>query len=71
MSAGQQLHTLEQWTAGTAARGVGSSEIGHKDTFKAEIKIRKENADEWRMTTATNILLGLIVNTAVLYFLYQ
>lgn len=33
---------LEQWTAGTAARGVGSSEIGHKDTFNAQIKIRKK-----------------------------
>lgn len=35
VSAGQQLHTLEQWTAGTAARGAGSSEIGHKDTFQS------------------------------------
>lgn len=43
LSFSRQLQSSEQWTAGTTEMGVGSSDIeGHKDTFKAEIKIRKD-----------------------------
>lgn len=66
MSAGQELHTLEQWKAGTAARAAGSSEIGHKDTFKLEITIKKENADELWVTMSTKPLFSLNAKTTVL-----
>lgn len=42
LSFSPQLQSSEQWTAGTTEMGVGSSDIEeHKETFKAEIKIRK------------------------------